>query len=160
MPFNLRELGKLLAAILLCQLAGVIGSVFTFQNIPTWYASLNKPWFNPPNWVFGPAWFTLYTLMGISLYLVWGKGLNEKTRPPLTVFGMQLFLNALWSILFFGMQMPLTAFIEIIALWIAIALTICKFYPISRKAAWLLVPYICWVSFAAALNLFVWVLNP
>jgi benzodiazapine receptor len=160
MGFPSRDFAKLLAAILLCQAAGFVGSLFTFASIPTWYASLNKPWFNPPNWLFGPAWITLYTLMGISLFIVWRKGLNESTRLPLIVFGLQLFLNALWSILFFGLQMPLLAFIEIIALWAAIAFTIYKFYPISRKAAWLLVPYLAWVSFAALLNYSIWALNP
>ena len=150
---------KFLAAIVLCQLAGIVGSVFTFASITSWYSSLNKPWFVPPNWVFGPAWITLYTLMGIALYLVWQKGVNEKTKLPLTIFGFQLILNAIWSILFFGMQMPMIAFVEIVILWITIALTIYKFYPVSKKAAYLLIPYICWVSFAALLNYSIWILN-
>ena len=150
---------RLFVAIVVCQLAGIIGSVFTVASIPTWYASLNKPFFNPPNWLFGPAWIVLYTLMGISLYLVLEKGLNEKTKIPLAFFGVQLALNALWSILFFGLQLPMVAFFEIVLLWIAIAFTIYNFYPISKKAAYLLIPYICWVSFAALLNYSIWVLN-
>jgi len=160
MAFSLRDFGRLLAAVLVCQAAGLIGSVFTFESIPTWYASLNKPFFNPPNWVFAPAWITLYTLMGISFYLVWGKGLHSKqAKIAIGIFGAQLFLNALWSILFFGLKMPLVAFVEIIALWAFIALTIWKFYPISKKAAYLLIPYIAWVSFAALLNYSIWALN-
>ena len=157
---NLRSFAKLVFAILVCQAAGFVGSLFTFSSIPTWYASLNKPWFNPPNWLFGPAWITLYTLMGISLYLVWSKGLQGKAaKIAISAFAIQLALNAVWSIIFFGLQMPLIAFIEIVFLWIAIAFTIRLFYPISKKAAYLLLPYIAWVSFATLLNLSIWLLN-
>ena len=150
---------KLLVAIVVCQLAGIIGSIFTISSIPVWYAFLNKPFFNPPNWLFGPAWIVLYTLMGISLYLVWQKGLNEKTKVPLAFFGVQLVLNTLWSIIFFGFQAPMLAFFEIILLWFAIVFTSYKFYPVSKKAAYLLIPYIVWVSFATLLNYSIWVLN-
>ena len=149
---------KLLASVILCQAAGLVGSVFTFPSIPTWYATLVKPWFTPPNWVFGPAWTTLFLLMGISLYLVWQKGL-AKNKAAISLFGAQLGLNVLWSVLFFGLQSPFLAFAEIIVLWIFILLTIIKFYKIDRKAAYMLVPYIAWVTFAASLNYFVWMLN-
>jgi benzodiazapine receptor len=152
---------KLIAAVLICNLAGFAGSVFTTPSIPTWYASLNKPAFTPPNWVFAPAWTTLFVLMGIGLYLVWDRtNFSGKGRTALYVFGFQLFLNVMWSVLFFGLQSPFYAFVEIIALWIAILFTIMKFREIDGKAGYVLVPYIAWVTFAALLNLSVWLLNP
>jgi tryptophan-rich sensory protein len=154
------NIAKIVSAIVVCQLAGVAGSIFTFSSIPTWYATLNKPAFSPPNWLFGPAWITLYTLMGISLYLVWSKGLNnKKVKDALKFFSIQLVLNSFWTIIFFGLRNPFAAFVEIIFLWASIAFTIFSFYKISRTAAYLLVPYIIWVSFAAALNYYVWILN-
>jgi benzodiazapine receptor len=154
------NLPRLAASLIVCQLAGLAGSVFTSPNIPTWYASLSKPWFTPPSWVFAPAWTALFILMGISFYLVWQKGLKTReSRQAVTLFGIQLGLNIVWSVLFFGLQSPFLAFLEILALWVAIALTIIRFYPISRNAATLLLPYIIWVSFAAFLNLSVWLLN-
>jgi len=155
-----KRVGMLAVAIIACLLAGAIGSVFTIESISGWYASLNKPFFTPPNWLFGPAWTTLYLLMGISLYLVWEKsGKDKKAKTAIIIFASQLALNILWSVIFFGLRLPFPAFVEIIALWLAIFFTIRAFYPISKKAAWLLVPYICWVSFAAALNLAVALLN-
>jgi len=151
---------RLVAAVLVCQLAGVVGSVFTVSAIPGWYAGLNKPFFNPPAWLFGPAWLVLYTLMGIALFLVWEKGFKEKeNRQALQAFGLQLVFNAAWSIIFFGLHAVFIAFIEIIVLWVLILVAIIKFNKVSRKAALLLVPYIAWVSFAALLNLSVWLLN-
>jgi translocator protein len=157
---ELKEIGKLLGAILLCQLAGAIGSIFTIQNIPTWYASLNKPWFNPPNWVFGPVWITLYTMMGISAYLIWRKGIHRKdVKIALGIFAVQLILNTLWSVIFFGLKSPLYGIPVIALLWLFIALSITSFYRISKPAAILLIPYILWVSFAGILNVFIWMLN-
>jgi benzodiazapine receptor len=151
---------KLVAAIVICNAAGFLGSVFTTPGIPTWYASISKPGFTPPNWVFAPAWTTLFVLMGMALYIVWDRtGFRDKGRIALYVFTGQLVLNILWSVLFFGMQSPMLAFLEIIALWIAILFTIMKFWEIDRKAGYLLMPYIAWVSFAALLNLSVWLLN-
>ena len=155
-----KKISKLIIAIIICQSAGIIGSLFTTQSISTWYDAIQKPTFTPPNWVFGPVWITLFTLMGISLYLVWEKGLrNKNVKSSLFVFFIQLVLNSLWSILFFGLQSPFYAFVEIIILWAAIAVTIIKFYKISRKAGLILVPYIMWVSVALMLNYYVWVLN-
>lgn len=143
----------IISAIVVCQLAGAIGAVFTTPSIPTWYAGLNKPSFQPPNWLFGPAWTLLYTLMGIALYLIWTKGLSAAgVKTALVVFGIQLLLNTLWSILFFGMKNPALALIEIVILWVAILLTLVRFYAISRTAGLLLVPYLLWVSFATVLN--------
>jgi tryptophan-rich sensory protein len=147
--------------VVVCELAGVIGSVFTFPSIGTWYASLVKPWFNPPNWLFGPVWTILYALMGIALGLVWDKGLGSKeVRTALVVFVVQLALNVLWSIVFFGAQSLFYGLLIIIVLWVAIAVTIVVFYRISKRAGLLLVPYICWVTIATTLNLYVWLLNP
>lgn len=140
--------------ILLCQAAGAIGSIFTFSAIPNWYAYLNKPFFNPPNWIFGPVWTTLYTLMGIAVYLVWKK---RKGIP--FWFWVQLVLNALWSILFFGLQNPILAFVGVVFLWLSIFLTITSFYRIYKTAAYLLVPYLLWVSFASLLNASIALLN-
>ncbi|MBN2250633.1 MAG: tryptophan-rich sensory protein [Candidatus Altiarchaeota archaeon] len=151
---------KLSIAILACLAAGFIGSIFTAEAIPTWYASINKPELSPPNWVFAPVWSTLYVLMGVSAYLVWKKGLGSRgVKTALLAFVIQLALNAAWSFIFFGMRNPFLAFVEIIALWVSIAATILLFYRISRPASYLLVPYIVWVSFAAYLNYAIWQLN-
>jgi len=150
---------RLILSIAICQLAGVFGSVFTFSAIPSWYAALNKPWFTPPNWLFGPVWISLYTLMGIALYLAWQKGL-AKNRIALGIFAAQLALNALWSFLFFGLRSPLLGLAGIIPLWIFIAFNIWAFWKIDKQAGYLLVPYIVWVSIATALNYYVWILNP
>ena len=152
---------KLVVALVACLAAGAIGSIFTAGAIPNWYAALNKPDLAPPNWVFAPVWTTLYILMGIAAYLVWDKGWkNKDVKVALDLFGAQLVLNIFWSIIFFGMKNPLYAFIEIIVLWLAIALTISKFNKIEKNAAYLMVPYIIWVSFAAYLNYSIWMLNP
>jgi len=157
---KLNNFVKLIIAIGVCELAGVVGSVFTVSSIPTWYEGLAKPALNPPSWVFGPAWTTLYLLMGIAVFLVWKKGFERKeVKVALGVFGVQLFLNAIWSIIFFGLKNPGWAFVEIIFLWLAILATIIAFSKISRLAVWLLVPYILWVSFAGYLNYSIWTLN-
>lgn len=151
---------KLIAAILICLGAGLIGSVFTSPAIPTWYAALQKPIFNPPNWIFAPVWTTLFILMGISAFLVWERGIKKKkVKIALVMFSAQLMLNILWSLLFFGLRSPFYAFIEIIALWLAIILTILRFKEISKPAALLMLPYIIWVSFAAVLNIAIFALN-
>jgi tryptophan-rich sensory protein len=150
---------KLIASIFLCQMAGAIGSLATFPNIAGWYLALNKPFFTPPNWAFGPVWLTLYLLMGIAFFMVWNKGLNKKTRPALQIFGIQLALNTLWSIVFFGFQSIFAGLVVIVLLWLAILWTMARFWKISRPAGWLLVPYIVWVTIATALNAAVWLLN-
>lgn len=150
------KLISLLESIIICFLAAGLGSIFTTPSINTWYAALKKPVFNPPNWVFGPVWTTLYLMMGISLYLVWT---NNSDKKKLKYFFIQLALNALWSIVFFGLHSPLFAFGVIILLWIFIFLTIKNFLRVSKTAAYLLIPYIAWVSFAAILNLSVAILN-
>lgn len=155
-----RRFVRLVLAVLVCELAGLVGSVFTAPAIGSWYAGLEKPLFNPPNWVFAPVWTLLFLLMGVALYLVWGKGLERsEVRLAVVVFGFQLFLNVLWSFLFFGLRNPFLAFLEIVLLWAAILVTTVLFYRVSRNAGLLLVPYLLWVSFAAFLNYNVWLLN-
>jgi benzodiazapine receptor len=155
------EIIKLVLSIIACQLAGVVGSVFTTPAIPSWYAALKKPPFTPPNWLFSPVWITLFALMGISAFLVWRKGLDEEgVKTAVGIFVIQLILNILWSIMFFGLRSPLAGLVEIACLWIAILVTILYFWRISIPAGILLVPYILWVSFAAVLNFSIWRLNP
>ncbi|MFZ1987651.1 MAG: TspO/MBR family protein [Minisyncoccia bacterium] len=158
---NVRNTFKLTVAIVISELAGIIGSVFTTPSIAGWYATLVKPALNPPAWVFGPVWTTLFALMGIAAFLVWEKGLGHRdVKIALGIFAGQLVLNTLWSIIFFGLHSPGGALVEIVfLLWLAILATIIAFYKISRPAAWLLVPYIAWVSFAAYLNFTIWLLN-
>ncbi|MBN1766298.1 MAG: tryptophan-rich sensory protein [Sedimentisphaerales bacterium] len=125
-----------------------------------WYESLNKPPFNPPGWIFGPAWTILYLMMGIAFFLVWQKGLKIKdVKIALTLFLIQLTFNAAWMPIFFGYQKIFIAFIDIILLWFAILLTIIKFWNISKTASILLIPYILWVTFASVINLSIWILN-
>jgi translocator protein len=150
---------KLVVSLVMCQLAGIIGSLFTIQSIPTWYAMLNKPAFNPPNWIFAPVWISLYILMGISFYLIWIKSDVHNFGFLLSVFLLQLVLNAFWTIIFFGLKSPLFAFVEIIVLWLTILICIISFLPISKISSYLLIPYILWVSFAAVLNFELWRLN-
>jgi len=156
-----RDIYKLVVSIVACQCAGLIGSIFTSSAISTWYATLEKPPFTPPNWLFFPAWITLYVLMGVSAFLIWRRGLDDRrTRVALLIFLIQLILNALWSVVFFGLQSPLYGVIVIVALWAAILFTLLRFFKISKAAGILLIPYILWVSFAAVLNTSILVLNP
>ena len=151
---------KLIASVALAFLAAGIGSYFTTSNIPTWYASLNKPFFSPPNWLFGPVWSLLYLFMGISLYLIWVSDSPQiQKKKAVLMYFIQLTLNVLWSVIFFGMRSPSVAIIEIIILEITIILTILQFKQISTKAARLLIPYALWVAFATILNLSIVVIN-
>ena len=154
------EFLKLIVSIVACQLAGIIGAFFTTPAIPTWYETLKKPLFTPPNWVFGPAWITLYLLMGIAAFLIWRQGFHiPPVRTALLIFGLQLLLNALWSPAFFGMRSPTVGAIVIVFLWITILWTMRKFYPLSWLATASLTPYILWVSYAAVLNISIMILN-
>jgi tryptophan-rich sensory protein len=151
---------RLAIFIIICEIAGIIGSIFTTPAITSWYQTLNKPFFTPPSWLFAPVWLALYALMGISAYLVYEKGIShKKVRNALIIFAVQLGLNILWSAIFFGLKNPLWGFVEIVALWLAILLTIIYFYRVSKPAGLILVPYILWVTVASALNLFVILLN-
>jgi tryptophan-rich sensory protein len=149
-------------------MAGVIGSIFTSESVSTWYQTIEKPSFSPPNWLFGPVWTTLYVMMGVSLFLVWrattitSAFLKDRLREKvaaLIAFGSQLMLNVLWSFLFFGLRSPQLAFAEIMILLISIVVTIVIFSKISRLAGVLMIPYAGWVAFASFLNLQIWLLN-
>jgi tryptophan-rich sensory protein len=146
---------KVTIAVVISEMAGVIGSIFTTPSITRWYAGLVRPELSPPNWIFAPVWTTLFLLMGVAAGIVWIK----KDYRGLAIFGFQLILNIAWSVIFFGMHSPGWAFVEIIFLWLAILVTIIVFAKTSRVAAWLLVPYIIWVTFASYLNFMIWSLN-
>ncbi len=153
------KLLKLLGLIIVCEGVGLLGSLFTIPSISTWYAQLNKPPFSPPNWLFGPVWTAIYLLMGVSLFLVLEKKIKKQTDSLVVLFLVQLFLNFLWSVIFFGLHLPLAAFLEIILLWLSILLLIINSWKLSKLSAWFLIPYLCWVSFASILNLAVVILN-
>lgn len=156
----MKKVFKLIISIAACLLTGFIGSFFTASSVGSWYSTIAKPSFNPPSWVFGPVWTLLFILMGIAAYLVWDKGLKKKgVKQALTLFSVQLVFNIGWSAFFFGLKNPLLAFIEIIILWLLILTNIILFYKIDKRAAYLLVPYILWVSFASVLNLAIVLLN-
>jgi translocator protein len=157
---RLGKYAKLIILVLGCEAAGAISSIFTIPAISSWYNIINKPSFTPPGWLFGPVWIALYALMGIAAWLVWTSDSGKKwARTALIAFDVQLALNVLWSFLFFGLRNPLYGLLDIVALWLAIVATMASFYRVSKRAAWLLVPYLLWVSFALVLNLYVWRLN-
>ena len=146
-------------SIILAQLAGIIGSLATTPNIATWYSTIIKPSFSPPNYLFGPVWIILYTLIGIAFYLVWQSTNSDKKRIAMKLFIIQLILNSLWSIIFFRFHNIPFAFIEIIFLWLAIIGTTIYFFKVSKPAGWILIPYLLWVTFAAILNYSIMILN-
>ncbi len=157
---SLKQLVPALISILIALSAGIIGSLVTFPNINTWYASLNKPFFNPPGWLFGPVWTILYILIGTAAFLVWQNRKNKRDYlQACKWYFIQLILNSLWSVIFFALKTPWIAFVEIIILWYAIFRTLNLFRKINYRAAYLLYPYLAWVSFAAILNLAVGILN-
>ena len=154
------NLTKLLISLLLPLAIGFSGSYFTVTGPGSWYATVEKPEWNPPSWVFGPVWTTLYIMMGIAVFLVWKqnhKGVRK--QPAMIFFSVQLLLNFFWSFIFFGQHRIGLALVDILLLWFSILITIFLFARIIRIAAWLLVPYICWVSFAGLLNYAIWKLN-
>ena len=156
----MKDWKKLLISILLCQMAGVVGAFFTTPAIKSWYVFLIKPTFAPPNWLFGPVWITLYVLMGISLYLVWKKGLDKKeVKSAFTLFLIHLLFNSLWSIVFFGLKSILGGLIEISILLVLVSIIILKFYKIDKVSAYLLIPYFLWGAFATFLNFNILILN-
>jgi len=150
---------KLLVSLLLPQIAGGLGAFFTLSSVQTWYLTLNKPSWNPPSWLFGPVWATLYVLMGIACFLIW-KSNHPLKKQALILYFVQLFLNLLWSPAFFGAQNPLLGVLVIVPLWACILFCILTFRQINIWAALLLIPYLLWVSFATVLNATIWYLNP
>jgi translocator protein len=156
----MKNLSKLLISVVGCQLVGFAGVPFTIYAIPSWYATLNKPFFSPPNWIFGPVWTLLYFLMGISFYLIWKQGWQKnKVKVAGLFFLAQLALNFIWSPIFFGLRAPMLGLVVIVAMWVLIVMTLKKFYPLSKLAFYLLIPYLLWVSFATILNAAIVVLN-
>ena len=150
---------ELAVAVIVCELLGSIGAIFTMMSIWTWYALLRKPSFTPPDAVFAPVWTLLFALMGIAVFLVWQRRKQIDVRWPLVAFGLQLCLNVAWSVVFFGMRNIAGGFVDIVALWCMILGTIIIFWRDSRPAAWLLMPYLAWVTFAMFLNYQLLVLN-
>jgi len=150
---NMRQTIKLLASLTICYAAAFFSVLFSGASRSDWYASLAKPVFMPPDWLFGPVWTLLYGMMAISLFLVWKRKLDRPGgKAACVVFLAQLIVNAIWSPVFFGLKMPGLALIVIIILWLLIFLTVALFGKLSRLGAWLLVPYLAWVTFATVLN--------
>jgi translocator protein len=149
----------LIVSIIIAFGAAAIGGLSTTKSIPTWYRTLRKPWFNPPDWAFGPVWTILYLLMAVAAWLVWSENAVAPVLLPLAFYGIQLALNTLWSYIFFARKEIDKAFVEIIALWIMILITTVLFWNVSQLAGVLMIPYISWVSIASALNYRVWKLN-
>ena len=179
----MKNIVKFILSIIICQGAGIAGSIFTMPAIDSWYATLKKPEFTPPGSFIGLVWIILFFLMGVSLYLVWSKNwaieipaggprlkawnrFSEKLfsgtwreENVVAIFILQLILNILWSVIFFGLKFPGLAFFELLMLWFAVLYTIVNFYRISKPAGYLLIPYILWVSFAGFLNFTIWMMN-
>lgn len=150
---------KLIVSLIIPLSVGAVAGMFTSQAVPTWYASLNRPSFSPPNWVFGPVWTSLYILLGISFFLIWKESSSPKRNLAIKIFAIQMLLNFAWSFIFFYFNMIGIALIEIILLWFSIVAMIYLFYKIKPLAAYLNIPYLLWVSFASILNVGYYFLN-
>ena len=150
---------KLIVSIALPLGVGAIAGMFTAQSVPEWYAALNRPSFNPPNWIFGPVWTTLYILMGISLFLVWKQGVSKERNRAILIFSLQLLLNFAWSFIFFYFHMIGFALVEIILLWVSIVIMLVFFYKVKPVASYINIPYLLWVTFATILNAGYYFLN-
>ncbi len=151
---------RLFSSLAVCLGTGFAGSFLTRPAVGGWYAGLNKPWFNPPAWLFAPVWTLLYAMMAVSFFLLWKDGFSDAGRKKAAVaFGVQLFLNALWTPVFFGLHLPGAALMVILLLLAAIVVTAVLFHRYSRTAAFLLYPYAAWVAFASVLNFSLWRLN-
>lgn len=155
----MNKYGALLLAVVGCELVGVLATPFTISSIPTWYAFLDKPQFSPPNWIFGSVWVALYFLMGVSVWLVWMGKKSPARQKGIVLFVVQLALNFLWSVIFFGFHQRFLALVDIGLLWAAIFMTMMTFYKVSPVASYLLIPYLMWVSFASILNVSIVLLN-
>lgn len=152
---------KIVIALIICLMVGYSASVVTRPSVESWYPTIIKPSFNPPNWVFMPVWTILYIFMAVAAGLVWDKikEQNEEVKKALGFFLIQLTLNAIWSYIFFGLKNPMLAFVEIALLWLMIYETYFKFDKINKIAGYLLIPYMAWVAFAGILNASIWWLN-
>ena len=155
----MKKIYKLAVSLIIPQLAGGIGGIFTAGSVDGWYKTLERPVLNPPDWVFGPVWTILFLLMGYAFYMIWTSESGKEKKWAYVIFGVQLALNIFWSIIFFGLQDPGAALGEIWFLWLAIITNVIIFYRLERRAAYLLLPYLAWVSFAIYLNYSIWRLN-
>ncbi|MDD5152219.1 MAG: tryptophan-rich sensory protein [Flavobacterium sp.] len=157
----MNKIFKILAVVVTCLVIGYFSGMVTRSAIVTWYPTLVKPSFNPPNWIFAPVWSMLYVMMGVAAGLVWNRIDFDKEviKKALILFAIQLALNALWSYLFFGLKNPMLAGIEIVLLWLMIFETYTQFVKINKIAGYLFIPYLLWVSFAMVLNGSIWWLN-
>jgi translocator protein len=155
------DIPRLLISIAICQAAGLVGGWATAASLRDWYPTLRKPWFTPPNWLFPVAWTSLFLMMGVAVFLVWRLGTETPgVAPALAIFGVHLILNMFWSIFFFTLRSPGWGLVELIFFWLSIVATIVAFAPLSTTAAWLMAPYLVWVTFAGLLNWAIWRLNP
>lgn len=159
MLFIRKNILKFILSLVICFGAASIGAYFTLPAVKTWYPQLIKPWFAPPDFIFGPVWTLLYFLMAISFYLVWTSEKDKNYPKAIKSFIVQLVLNILWSIVFFGFHSILGGLIVIILLWLAIIMMIKNFYPVSPLASLLQIPYLLWVTFATILNFAIYTLN-
>jgi len=150
---------SLIPFVVVCFLAAAIGALATNSSVKTWYPQLRRPEWTPPNWLFGPVWTALYLMMALSAWLAWRSSISGVPRFALILFGIQLVLTALWSVVFFGLRKIGPAFAEVLLLWMMLIATAVAFLPLSLLAAWLLIPYIAWVGFASYLNYRIWQMN-
>lgn len=158
-PSQPKRIASLIVLLLICYGAAGVGGALTARSVDDWYQQLNRPAWTPPDAVFSPVWTLLYTMMGVAAWLVWKRRPQRRVAVPMTLFGIQLALNVAWSGLFFAMQRPGLAAIEIVILWAAIVAAIVSFFRYSKPAGWLMVPYVLWVTYAASLNIALWQMN-
>ncbi len=156
---KMKNIYKLIISLAIPLLVGYLGSLFTSTSVNSWYLTLKKPSFNPPNWIFAPVWTSLFILIGLSFYLIWRKGYSKERRAAFFIYFIQLSFNLLWSFFFFGLKSPFLGLLDIVVLLIFILINIYLFYKISKASAYLLLPYLLWVSFASILNFYIFVLN-
>jgi len=149
---------KLFTSFIISYLAGFVGSLCMSASSLAWYATLSKPSFAPPAWVFGPVWVVLYALIGIALFRVWTSH-DARSKGAMRLFGLNIALNALWPLLFFGMRSPGLGYVEIVVLWVSLAVLVIDTWKFDRVASVLLIPYLLWITIASILNFFVWFIN-
>lgn len=157
----MNKISRIAIVVIICLAVGYLSGMVTRASITTWYPTLVKPSFNPPNWIFAPVWTSLYVMMGVAAGLIWNQITTQKAAvtKALQIFAIQLVLNALWSYLFFGLHNLMLATIEVVLLWLMIFETYSQFAKINKTASYLMLPYLAWVSFASVLTASIWWLN-
>ncbi len=157
----MNKISRIAIVVIICLAVGYLSGMVTRASITTWYPTLVKPSFNPPNWIFAPVWTSLYVMMGVAAGLIWNQITTQKSAvtKALQIFAIQLILNALWSYLFFGLHNLMLATIEVVLLWLMIFETYSQFAKINKTASYLMLPYLAWVSFASVLTASIWWLN-